>query len=363
MNINKTLLPDNLFEKEQPVENQGKYTREEILSQPEVWQSAIDTLKQQATVIRDFWRMKKEQQVIFTGCGSTYYLSKAAASLFQQVTGVAACGVPASELWLSPTANYLRDKETILIAISRSGETSETLRACEQFRNDRRGSIITLVCKTGSPLAAMGDINLLFPFAMEQSVAQTRAFSTLYLASVGLCAIWAEMADLFDQISMLPKIGRQIIDDYLPLAADYGKNLNLDRIYFLGSGGRLGLANELSLKMKEMSLTHSEAFHFLEFRHGPKAMVNRETLVIGMVSEQNENPELAVLSDVKELGGEVISIGEHNTNIIFNSKIKEVYRNVLYLPFGQMLAYERAFAKKLDPDRPTNLDAVVKLAK
>jgi glutamine---fructose-6-phosphate transaminase (isomerizing) len=115
------------------------------------------------------------------------------------------------------------------------------------------------------------------------------------------------------------------------------------------------------LKMKEMCLTHSESFHFMEFRHGPKAMVNPDTLVVGLVSEKNKFYEMAVLDDIKELGAEVISIGEHDTDISFNSGLEEVFRNVLYLPFGQMMAYERAMAKGLDPDNPTNLDAVVKL--
>lgn len=346
---------------EQPISIKGKFTHEEIFSQPEVWRDAIKILDQHTSQIRDAFRFEDYRQVIFTGCGSTYYLSRAAAALFQEMSGFSAQGLPASELWLSPEANYLKGKQTLLIAISRSGETSETLIACDQFRKDRRGRIITLVCKPGSPLTELGDINLIFPSAMERSVAQTRAFSTLYLGALGLCAIWLEITEIIDQLSMLPKIGAQILENYQGFAAGIGKNLDYDRIYFLGSGGRLGLANELSLKMKEMSLTHSEAFHFLEFRHGPKAMVTRQALVLGLVSEINANHEQSVLSDIKQLGGEVISIGERNTDILFTSKIKEVYRNILYLPFGQMLAYERAIAKGLDPDHPTNLDAVVKL--
>jgi len=114
--------------------------------------------------------------------------------------------------------------------------------------------------------------------------------------------------------------------------------------------------------MKEMSLTHSEAFHFLEFRHGPKAMVNQNTLVVGLVSAKNAAYELAVLEDVRMLGAEIITLGENGLDISFNSGLKEVNSNILYLPFGQMLAYERAIAKGFDPDRPVHLDPVVKLA-
>jgi glucosamine--fructose-6-phosphate aminotransferase (isomerizing) len=339
----------------------GKYTREEIFSQPESWEQAIKVLKEQDKTIQEYSRLDEYRQVIFTGCGSTYYLSRAAAAQFQTITGHPARGLPASELWLSPRANYVSNANILLIAISRSGETSETLQACDGFRANCLGKTITLVCNPGSALTTLGDMNLVFPSGMEQSIAQTRAFSTLYLGAVGMCAIWAPGRFNFDQIDSIPPIGRQLINHYHPLATQLGQNTDTDRIYFLGSGERFGIACELSLKMKEMCLTHSESFHFMEFRHGPKAMVNRNTLVVGLVSESNADYELAVLGDVQELGAATISIGEHNVDVSFNSGLEEVYRNVLYLPFGQMMALERAIAKSLDPDHPTNLDAVVKL--
>jgi glucosamine--fructose-6-phosphate aminotransferase (isomerizing) len=341
----------------------GKYTREEIFSQPESWEQAIGMLKERVKAIQDYSNLQDFQQLIFTGCGSTYYLSRSAAAVFQTMTGYSARGLPASELWLSPNTNYISHSHTMLIAISRSGETSETLRACEEFHANQQGKIITLVCNPGSALTTLGDLNLVFPSGMEKSIAQTRAFSTLLLAATGMCSIWARGSFNFDQINSLPQVGRQIIDNYYPLAAQFGQNTDTDRIYFLGSGSRFGLACELSLKMKEMCLTHSESFHFMEFRHGPKAMVNQATLVVGLVSESNAGYELEVLQDAQDLGAKIVSIGENNTDITFNSELEEVYRNVLYLPFGQMMALERAIAKDLNPDHPTNLDAVVKLTK
>ena len=207
----------------------------------------------------------------------------------------------------------------------------------------------------------MGSLNLSFPFAMEKSVAQTKAFSTLYLGAVCMSLIWAQRSDELDLLTSLPDCGQRILNNYGLLAAEYGRNLGFDRLYFLGSGGRYGLACELNLKMKEMSLTHSEAFHFLEFRHGPKAMVNQNTLVVGLLSETNAEYELAVLEDMRGLGAQIVSIGETNTDVIFNSGLEEVMRNILYLPFGQSLAYERAMAKGFDPDRPKHLDQVVRL--
>jgi glutamine---fructose-6-phosphate transaminase (isomerizing) len=340
---------------------QGKFTREEIYSQPESWKSALEVLTKQHIFIQDLSQNEKYTQVIFTGCGSTYYLSLAAAALFQQMTGLPTRAFPASELWLYPGSSYISSGRTLLIAISRSGETTETIKACQVFNSREKDSLMTIVCYPDSQLAKLGMLNLIFPSGMEKSVAQTRAFSTLYLGTVGLCTLWSGQIDLFKKLDSLPRIGRRLINDYGTKAEQIGRNLNLDQVFFLGSGPRYGLACELNLKMKEMSLTHSEAFHFLEFRHGPKSMVNRNTLVIGLVSEVNSTYEFSVLEDIRNMGSQVLSMGESHTDISFMSNLEEVIRNVLYLPFGQLMALNRSLAKNLDPDHPNNLDSVVKL--
>jgi glucosamine--fructose-6-phosphate aminotransferase (isomerizing) len=136
---------------------------------------------------------------------------------------------------------------------------------------------------------------------------------------------------------------------------------HMDRFYFLGSGPRYGLACEANLKMKEMTLTHSEPFHFLEFRHGPKAMVGKSAIVIGLLSDTNRAHEQAVLDEMHALGGQTLSLGESDADVTFASGLSEAVRNVLYLPVLQLTAYYRALSKGLNPDEPTHLDAVVRL--
>jgi glucosamine--fructose-6-phosphate aminotransferase (isomerizing) len=140
-----------------------------------------------------------------------------------------------------------------------------------------------------------------------------------------------------------------------------GRDGRLDRFYFLGSGARYGLAAELSLKMKEMSLSHSEPFHCLEFRHGPKSMVTPNTLIVGLLSETHRAREQAVLEDMQAMGAQVLTLGERDCAVSFDSGITEPARNLLYLPVGQRLAFERSLFNGLNPDRPHNLEAVVTL--
>jgi len=337
----------------------GQFTYHEILSQPNSWASALAVLKIQHSAIESIdW--KNYSQILLTGCGSTYYLSLAAAALTQQLTGIPARGLPASELWRYPQVCYPRHGRVLLIAISRSGETTETLRACQAFTDGHYGELITLSCYGDMPLAKMGDLNLVLPSGQEQSVAQTRAFSTLYLACACLVSIWSGHG--LAPISGLPEAGVHFIEAAKETVKVLGQDNSLDRFYFLGSGSRYGLACEISLKMKEMSLSHSEPFHVPEFRHGPISMVTHGSLVMGLLSETNRAVEVAVLEDVRALGGRTLLIGEESADLNFSSGVQEAFRNVLYLPAGQLLAFERSLAKGLDPDRPNNLAPVVKLS-
>jgi glutamine---fructose-6-phosphate transaminase (isomerizing) len=335
----------------------GQHTYQEIMSQPEAWQRTLEHL--QTLDLSTFYANGNFEEIIFTGCGSTYYLSVAAATLAREV-GIEARALPASELWLYPSSSYA-NKKTLLVAVSRSGETTETIKAVEAFKADNRGSVITLICYPQSALAKLGDINIILEAGQEQSIAQTRAFTVLYLATLYLLLSWSKRRAELDELSNLPVVCKRLFNNYRALAERHGRNLKLERFYFLGSGSRHGLACELSLKMKEMTLSHSEPFYFMEFRHGPKSMANESTLMIGLVSEVNTSSEQAVLNDMKKQGAHSLSLSESKADISLGSNLSEVVRNVLYLPIIQLLAYERSIAKGLDPDKPNNLDAVVVL--
>lgn len=338
----------------------GEHTLEEILSQPEAWQAALNVIKAHRSELA-FLRQPGFEEVVFTGCGSTYYLSLAAAALFQSLTGLTARGLPASEIWLHPST-CLSTRKTLLVAVSRSGETTETLSACGAFLDSGRKELVTLSCYPKAPLATMGRFNLVLESGQERSIAQTRAFSTLYLAAVSLAALWAEQDRLFSALDELGECAGRLIRQARPLAADLGGDDTLDRFYWLGSGPRYGLACELSLKMKEMSLSHSEPFHFMEFRHGPKAMVTPATLLVGLRSSGQAVSEGAVLKEVQALGGRSLALGERDADVEFQSGLEEAIAGVLYLPVGQLIAYERSIGKGLDPDRPHNLNSVVRLS-
>ena len=345
----------------------GSATRHEILTQTTAWREALAVVGEQANELRELWTNGDYTNVLFAGCGSTYYLALAAAALFQKLTGTLARGVPAGELVMYPATAYAAAERTLLVAVSRSAETTETLRATQSFLRNQRGAVIVVTNYGERPLAKMGTVTIAIPAGQEESIAQTRSFSSMYVATVAMAATLAQRQDLVQSMQSLPNTGCRLVQEYEGLVKSLGGDLDLDRFYFLGSGPRYGLACEVNLKMKEMSLTHSEPFHFLEFRHGPKSMAGPSTLVIGLLSEANHSYEAAVLKEVQQLGartlalGECPSAGEMDVDVAFASQLPEPTRNVLYLPLLQLMAYHRALTKGLNPDQPHNLDAVVTL--
>jgi glucosamine--fructose-6-phosphate aminotransferase (isomerizing) len=248
-----------------------------------------------------------------------------------------------------------------MVAISRSGTTSETLAAVERFRKAGGGPVVVITNYGDSPLAKLGNLTIAIPAGQEESVAQTRSFASMYVAVVAIAILVAGKDDLLGAMARLPAIGEKLLDTAQPMAQSVGCNLDLDRFYFLGSGPRYGLACETNLKMKEMTLTHSEPFHFMEFRHGPMSMVSKNSMVIGLLSSSQRGHEQAVLRDMGALGGNVISLAESDADLSFASGLPEAVRNVLYLPPLQLMAYFRAVAKGLNPDNPMHLSAVVEL--
>jgi glucosamine--fructose-6-phosphate aminotransferase (isomerizing) len=337
----------------------GQFTKDEIFKQSDAWAYALNNVDVMRAQIEglDFHQYR---QVIFTGCGSSYYSSLAAAALFQNTTGIRAKAVPGGELWMNP-GGYYGGTDNFLFAISRSGSTTEVVQAAKQFRTKHAGPVFSIYIDDDRPLAHLSDLCLSISGAEEQSIAQTRAFTSMYLAMMAVTMLAAGRPDLFEEMRKLPDIGKSLLARYESYARSVGENLEIDRFYFLGSGERYGLACEGNLKMKEMTITHTEPFYFLEFRHGPISMVNETTVVVGLLSESWRENEEKVLDDARGLGAQVVSLAENKADISFESDLPENLRSVLYLPLLQTMALYRSLKKGLDPDRPRNLQAVVYL--
>ena len=340
----------------------GQHTLREIMSQPDVWVEALAAFKPREPLLQSWLETRAFDQVIVTGCGSTYYLAQTAARLLRQA-GCHALACPASELLLHSHSICIPSQRYRLLSVSRSGVTSETLRAQEHFKAKVRGPVATITCDSGSPLASESDLAIAIDAAQEASVAQTRSFSSMLVAVQQLAALIAGH-DLAAS-SPLPVVCRHLLEGYGDLARSLGENSAITKFFFLGSDALYGIACEAMLKMKEMSLAYSEAYHTLEFRHGPMSMVGEDSLVIGLISPEAAKHEIRVLDEMADMGAKVLAIGqahiENHEYVRLPADMPAWCSPVLYLPVLQLLAYHRAIHNGCDPDRPQNLSAVISL--
>ncbi|MDH7475378.1 MAG: SIS domain-containing protein [Anaerolineae bacterium] len=346
----------------------GSHTWQEILSQPQIWRVTLEAFATDQIALHDFLDQVDLDQFIVVGCGSTGYLAQTAAAILTHCTGIPARAFPASELWLFP--GMISPRRTLLLAISRSGATTETLRALARFRETHGGPVLAITCYPESPLARQADFALVTPGGQEQSVAQTRSFTSMLLLTQALAATLAHDEKMLEHLQQLPNALEDLVARLGDLPQRLGTDLGIERIFFLGGGPLYGLANEAMLKTKEMSLSYAEAYHPLEFRHGPMSMVNEHTLVVGLLSDAGLEEELRVLRDMYRLGANTLALVEDAAALTawrpdylveLRSSLDEWERGPLYLPVLQRLAYHRAMTKGLDPDRPHNLTAVVEL--
>jgi glucosamine--fructose-6-phosphate aminotransferase (isomerizing) len=328
------------------------YTEREILSQPEVWRQTIDALDPlsfPAAFGGDI------TEVVVTGCGSTHYLAMSAAASLREA-GLQAIALPASELMEVRQRSLPRAAETLLLAISRSGTTSETLMAVERFREVGGRRVAAISCYSSSSLVADAHVSWVAEAAHEESVAQTRSFSSMQVIVSAMVATL--MGGDLSALQLLPDAADHILEVSRPEMRTLAHS-PAETFFFLGGGPLYGIASEGMLKLKEMSLTASEAYHPMEFRHGPMSMCDDRAAVVSLVTPERERHEVAVIGDVAPFGPRIVTIGASRD--VDLPQMPGWARPALYLLPLQLLALERAVHKGLDPDKPRHLTAVIQL--
>ena len=336
----------------------SEFTKTEISSQVDAWKDASNVLEANHHHISDLWRDNDFNDLVFTGCGSTHYLSLSAANLFQANTGIRARGIPASEILFHHEAIFAKDHRTLLVTISRSATTTETVEAAKLFRKHYGDHIVIISNYNDKPLNEVADLNLSVIKGQEKSVAQTRSFSSMLVVAEGFAQIIGGQA--MDNNKFTADTN-DLVTDAQTLASSFSNAERFNQYFYLGSGALYGIAAEAMLKMKEMSLTHAEAYHPMEFRHGPMSMVDEKTVVVGLLSDTAYDNEKAVLDDMKSLGATTVEISYDSNAEYSLEKWKNRPSIVRYLPMLQWMAFLRAMNKGLDPDNPRHLSQVIEL--
>ena len=288
-------------------------TTQEIESQPGVWRDAVALLPDVAQKLPE-----RGARVALMGCGTSYYMAQAAAAAREALGLGETDAFVASEMPLSRSYD-------LVIAISRSGTTTEVVRALQALTNGTRSLAITTTAD--APVALAASDTILLPFADEQSVVQTR-FATAALALLRAHFGHDLNAAIADAEEALAK----------PLPAEPSE---FEQFVFLGSGWSVGLTGEAALKLREAGGAWAESYPAMEYRHGPISVANGRTLVWLL-----SRCEPALIGDIRETGASVVENGVD--------------------PMAELVAVQRAAvalaeARGLDPDRPRHLTRSVVL--
>jgi glutamine---fructose-6-phosphate transaminase (isomerizing) len=346
----------------------GAYSLQEISTQGVAWADALEAVRADRQALVSLVERRRSDGLVFIGCGSTHYLAQFSAPYTQAVTGLRCRGVPSSELYFQTDTLLAPDERPLVVALSRSGETSETIMAVEKARS-MGCEALTITCYGDSALAKASTRVVEVAEGREESYAQTRSFAGMLVAVQALAASVADDGALLGELGQLPGLADNVIERARAMASTFGCEGGCARTTFLGSGPLFGLASEATVKMKEMSLSVAEPYHFMEFRHGPMSLVDGEHLVVALVSDRMRAFELGVLRDLKVRGTRLLAIDETcgeleglvEAGLPLHSGLSEAARPVLYLPPLQYLAYCRAMSKGLNPDRPRNVVMAIRL--
>ena len=346
----------------------GGHTIAEIRSEPRTWTRSLAGLEATGQLHALSEKLPKNLEWIFIGCGSSFYLAQVAAATWSIVTGGSSRAIPASEVLLFPK---LLQGSCQPVLISRSGQTSEIVDVARYFEHELKIRALAVTCGSGTPLETSSSEVIRLPQADEKSTVMTRSFTSMLLALQALAAERAGRRDFLAALWALP----QQMESRLADLESAIHSLVAARAYadyvFLGQGPFFGVAQESMLKVKEMSCSYAQAFHTLEFRHGPKAIVSGETLVTFFLSESGFDAESAVLEEVKGLGGATLVVTNAANAAIRKSadylielslEVPEAARPAAAVIPGQLLGFHTGIRKGFDPDQPRHLTRVVTLA-
>ncbi|HNS72506.1 MAG TPA: SIS domain-containing protein [bacterium] len=351
-------------------EYQDGYTYQEIIRQQDIWRSARPHLDRFASSASGWVDDHREYLWVFSGCGTSYYLAQTAAALFELITGFRTRAVPSSEILINPQLVFNPHERNLLVAISRSGTTSETLLAAQKAAGELQVPVVSVSCDSQSPLARAGVLTPEFPFPAEQSVVMTGSFTMMLYALVHLALQSRPQSGLLELFDQVPQASRRVMLEHeaaVAAAAERATELESD-FCFLGQGPFFGLANEAALKIKEMAISTSISFHALEYRHGPMSVVRDDTVICILLSQAGAGYELQLARDMKNLGARVLlfhgdSAVEANGAVGFRmpGKFGDLFNAFMYMPLLQLYGYYHARFKGINPDAPKNLSAVVML--
>ena len=336
----------------------------EIYEQPK---AISDTLIGRLDGLNLKLKFKKFEKIVIIACGTAYNAGLVGKYAIEKWGQIPVDVELASEYrYREPSL----DKKTLVIPISQSGETMDTLMALRYAKS--KGATIFSVCNTnGSTIGRESDAVLYTHAGPEIAVASTKAFATQLIAMylIGLeigkrleNLSKKEVNAIVEQLSALPAKVEQVLETVEPLRELTRKFKDAESVLFLGRHVGYPTALEGALKLKELAYMHAEGFAGGELKHGPIALIDKGTPVVAIMPAEHSVLAEKMASNIQEVkarGAVVIAISEFDfvgaDHLIRIPKIDQLLQPVLAVVPLQVIAYEMAVARGNDVDQPRNL--------
>ena len=313
--------------------------------------------------------LEKFDRVLITACGTAYHAGLVAKHYIERFVKIPTTVEIASEYRYS---HPLTSERTLVIVVSQSGETIDTLAALKEAK--RLGALSVAVTNSiGSSIAREADYTIYTLAGPEIAVASTKAYTTqlvallmlaLYMGQIKGTAAEDEVRHLTAELQALPQHIDEVLDAREAMETYAATLKKAHDIFYLGRNIDYAIAMEGALKLKEISYIHAEAYAGGELKHGTLALITPETPVIAVVTQEEIAPKMySNIQEVRTRGAEVIGIGyaedaeiaHYASETVRIPKVDDTIAPVLSVIPMQLLAYYTGIQRGNDVDKPRNL--------
>ena len=307
--------------------------------------------------IKDIYNIKKYKNIDIVACGSASFAGQIGKYYIEKYANIK------TEVYYASEYRYQKNfftKDTLVILISQSGETADTLAALKLAKENGINTL-AIVNRRDSSIAREADSVIYTEAGIEIAVATTKAYlaQVIVLLLLSIKGINNE-TEILEDLKLLPNIITKYINDY-----DYENIADLikdkEHIFYLGRGIDYYLSMEGSLKLKEISYIHSEAFQAGELKHGSISLIDENFGVIAVVTDKSIcDKTISNLKEVSARGAKIIAITNIKDDNFSDYKIlvddySEVLNPLTVVIPMQLIAYNTAKKKNCDIDKPRNL--------
>ncbi len=329
----------------------------EIHEQPEVVKNTLFELGEVEKVVSKFSEFNR---ICFVACGTSYHASLVGKYLFETSLSIPTDVVLASEFIFSQGT---LDKKTLVIFISQSGETADTLKALRIA--NKKAQTLVIVNVLGSTATREADHVIYTRAGPEIAVAATKTYISQLTCIYLLCACMGNNKGLLKEIQKIPGYMETIFEDEGHIIEIAKKYKDSNDFFFIGRGFSYPTALEGALKLKEITYIHGEGYAAGELKHGPLALIDDEIPLVAVVPPgKSHDKTLGNIEEVRARGASVIAVGSSKDDalksesvdlITLDDEITEVLSPISYIVPLQLLAYHMSVERGIDPDKPKNL--------